>query len=408
MLRNSKKNDDIITQTTSRKNEGKFQSDKVFAISLGHMLHDTYSSFLAPLVPLLVEKLGITLALAGLLDSVRNIPSLLNPLFGLLADRINTKIFVIITPAVTAVIMSLIGTAPSYSVAVIMIFVMGISASLFHVPAPVMINNFSGSKTGKGMSWYMLGGEISRTLGPLIITGAISLWGLEGTWKLIPFGLIASFFLYLKLKNVHQFKSEHESKKNRSQSYGFKKHLPLFGSIAGYTVFMMALKISVTLFLPAYLVFKGRTLVSASFHLSVLQFAGAVGTLTAGTISDKIGRKNTLYISGFMCPLFMWIFLVSPIEFNIPILAALGFFLFASGPVLLALVQNAGSHSPAFSNGLYMTINFTLRALIVLLVGIFIEKMGFIFAYKFIGFWAVGVLPMIFFITENRRSNVQQ
>ena len=52
------------------------------------------------------------------------------------------------------------------------------------------------------MSFYMIGGEIARTLGPLIILGAISIWGLEGSIKLLPFAILASVIIYIKLKNV--------------------------------------------------------------------------------------------------------------------------------------------------------------------------------------------------------------
>ncbi len=377
-----------------------YQGDKVLVVSFGHMLHDIYSAFLAPLVPLLVAKLGISLALGGMLDSIRNLPSLLNPLFGYIVDKLRTRYFIILTPVVTAITMSLLGLAPSYAVACILLLVMGISASFFHVPAPVMIKRFAGTQTGRGMSWYMLAGESSRTLGPLIITGAITVWGLEGTWKLIPFSFIASFLLYLKLKNVELYSSRH--KDDSDAGTGIREMLPLFGSITGYTSFMMALKIAVTLYLPAYLLYQGKSLVEASFMLSVLQFAGAAGTFFAGSISDKIGRKNTLYISGLICPVLMWTFLKAPEEFYIPILAVLGFFLFASGPVLLALVQDAGARSPALANGLYMTINFSVRALVVFIVGVLVERFGYEAIYFYIVFWSLGVLPLIFMIPEKR------
>lgn len=136
-----------------------FQSGKILVISLGHLFHDVYSSFLSPLLPLLVNKLGIPLSLAGMLDVIKSSPTLFNPFLGLLVDRICVKYFVIITPAITAIIMSLIGMAPSYAVLAIMVFVMGISATLFHIPSPVLIKSFSADKTGTGMSWYMLGGN---------------------------------------------------------------------------------------------------------------------------------------------------------------------------------------------------------------------------------------------------------
>jgi MFS transporter, FSR family, fosmidomycin resistance protein len=389
-------------ERTGTQEIGQFQTDKVLAVSLGHMLHDIYAAFLAPMLPLLVGKLGITLSMAGMLDAVRNAPSLLNPFFGLLADRISVRYFVILSPAVTAVIMSLLGAAPSYTVAVLMLLVMGVSSSLFHVPSPVVIKRFSGSKTGKGMSWYMLGGEFSRTLGPIIITWAVTLWGLEGTWRLMPVGLVASVVLFLKLKDVDGDQVVREGRSIGNSGRRAAALVPLFSSIAGYTAFMMAMKIAVTLYLPAYLVNQGRTLMSASFLLAVLQFAGAAGTLTAGTISDIIGRKRTLYIAGIACPLLMWLFLVSPGAFAVPILAALGFFLFTNGPVLLALVQDAEPDSPSFANGMYMTINFGARALSVFVVGVFIEKVGFGLTYRVAALWAVGVLPLIFFIPEKR------
>jgi MFS transporter, FSR family, fosmidomycin resistance protein len=378
-----------------------FQSGKVLAVSFAHMCHDIYGAFLSPIIPLLVNKLGISLSMAGMLDVIRSLPSLFNPLLGLLAERIRVKYFVIFTPILTAVIMSLIGIAPTYGVAAIMLFVMGISSTMFHIPSPVLIKDFSADKTGRGMSYYMLGGELSRSLGPLIITAAITLWGFEGTWRLIPYGVGASFLVYFMLRD---YQRDEEIAKNRN---GFgagaaaKKFMPFLIPISGYMLFMLAIKVAVTLYLPAYLVNQGKTLMSSSFLLSVLQFSGAAGTLCAGSISDRIGRKATLYISGLACPILMWLFMVSGDAFMLPLLAALGFFLFASGPVILALVQENNPDSPAFANSMYMTITFIIRSLIVFLVGHYIEAIGFEMTYKIAAVASVGVLPFIFFFPKN-------
>ena len=72
----------------------KFQTEKIVSISFAHLFHDIYSAFLAPILPLLIAKLGISLSLAGLLDVVRRIPALFNPLIGLVADRICFKYFI--------------------------------------------------------------------------------------------------------------------------------------------------------------------------------------------------------------------------------------------------------------------------------------------------------------------------
>ena len=76
----------------------------------------------------------MSLTQAGFLSSVMQIPALLNPYIGVLADRISVRYFVILAPAMTAVPMSLIGLAPSYGVLLILLFITGISVSVFHVP----------------------------------------------------------------------------------------------------------------------------------------------------------------------------------------------------------------------------------------------------------------------------------
>lgn len=382
--------------------EKKFQTGKVIAVSSAHLLHDIYSSFLAPLLPLLVGKLGITLSMAGLLDSLKNSPSLFNPFFGLLVDRFYVKYFVIITPAVTAVIMSLLGIAPTYGVVVVMVFVMGVSSTFFHIPSPVLIKKLSADRTATGMSFYMLGGELSRTLGPLLITGAVTLWGLEGTWRLIPFGLAASLVLVYVLRDFKSEKPKQQKKTGEKPLRDAGPLIKMFTPITGFLFFILAMKVSLTLYLPAYLMSEGKSLVAASLSLSVLQFAGALGTLGSGFISDKIGRKRYLYICGTLTPLLMWFFLISGETLRLPLLAALGFFLFAYAPVILAIIQDSETHSPSFVNGLYMTITFVIRTLAVFLVGFFGEKIGFGITYRVAAGMAFGVLPFIFFLQERQ------
>ena len=183
------------------KREG-FQRRSVITVSVAHFVHDIYTSFLAPALPLIIEKLGMSYGLAGLLAVIQRISSLFNPLVGIIAERPIMKYMVILSPAVTAASMSLIGVAPGYIFLAVILFVSGLSSTMWHVPTPTMIKYLSGKRTGKGMSYYMLGGELARTIGPLIILGVIELWGLEGTWKMMPLGFAASIVLYLNFRIV--------------------------------------------------------------------------------------------------------------------------------------------------------------------------------------------------------------
>lgn len=381
----------------------KFQSGNVLLVAGSHMLHDIYSSFLAPLRPLLIEKFGVSLALASIWDLIMRIPWFLNPLIGMIAERTAARYFIIITPAITAVVMSLLGVAPSFTIVSILLFTMGISSAVFHVPAPTMVKRLSGEHTGRGMSFYMFGGELARTTGPLIITASVSYWGLEGTWKLIPFGLIASFILFLKLRNI----KISEELKNRKSAKGnalstLKKYLPFFFVLIGFTLFRAIMKSGLTAFLPTfYYSERGESLWFANSALAVFQLAGALGTILAGIISDKLGRKYTLLIISIISPIMMFLFVNSEGWVAFVFLGLMGFFVFAPGPVLIALVQDRSKERPVFMNSIYMTVTFITAALAVFFSGLMGDWLGLEKTYLISSFLALGAIPFVLLLKEN-------
>jgi len=387
----------------SEAEKGKFQRSNIILLSLTHLLHDIYSSFLAPLRPLLIEKFGITLAVASLWDLFQRIPWLLNPFIGMIAERTAARYFVILTPAITAVSMSLLGVAPSFTVVSILLLVMGISSAAFHVPSPVMVKKVSGRFTGKGMSYFMFGGEMARTLGPLVITGAVSLWGLEGTWKLIPFGLVASLILYFKLRKIRISSDLRKEDKKPQYWSSAKKLIPFFLILIGITFFRSIMKSGLTAFLPTYFYSeKGETLWFANSALAVFQLAGAMGTLLAGTISDRIGRKTSLLIISIVTPFLMALFVSSSGAWSFVFLLLLGIFVFAPGPVLMALVQDVSKELPVFMNSIYMTISFGTSAVSVVFAGVLGDWLGLDQTYLISAAIAIGAVPCVLLLKSKR------
>ncbi len=381
----------------------RLQSGNVIIISITHFLHDVYTSFLAPVLPLLIEKLSLSYTLAGILSLVQRLPSVFNPFVGLLADRVSLRYFVIICPAVTSVSMSLLGVAPHYVVLIILLAVAGVSSAFFHVPAPVMVKKVSGNKIGMGMSFFMLGGELARTTGPLIILGAVSIWGFEGSYKLIPFGLLASFLVYLRLRNIKVYKELQKKQKNGNALVTLRRHLRYFVGLTGFVLFTAFMKSTIAIFLPTFFNEQGETLWSGGIHLAIYQLAGSVGIFASGSISDIIGRKNTLLISSVLNPVFMWLF----ISFHttivaVPMLILLGFSLISAGSVLLATVQDIQSEHPAFLTGMYMAVNFALGALVVTITGAISDLTSMTIAYKITATLGVLAIPFAFLI-HNRR-----
>jgi len=359
------------------------------------MAHDIFSSFLAPLLPLLIEKLGMSLSVAAFLNILTRIPSLFNPFFGILAEKTGAKYFVILTPAVTAISMSLIGLADSYIILFILLFVAGISAALFHVPSPTMIKEAAGDRTGTGMSFFMVGGESARTIGPLLVTAAVSWWGLEGIWRLMPIGILASFLLYVKLKDFDLNRPLAKPKEKGDTKRLLKQFTPFFIAIALYILFQAGMKSALTLYLPVYLTSQGESLWVAGISLSVLQFFGVIGTFASGNISDKIGRTRTLMLSSTGAAVFMGVFIYTGSMFA---LALLGLFLFSANPVLMAAVQDTDSHMPTFMNSMYMSINFGVSAVVVFAVGFLGDMVGLSSTYLIFNIVAIGAIPAALFL----------
>jgi len=381
----------------------KFQSSKVVSISFAHLVHDIYSSFLAPILPILIDKFGLSYTLASLLSISQRIPSILYPLVGIIADKYPIRLFVILTPLITAISMSLLGVAPSYIVLCILLFVSGLSSIFFHAPSPVLVKEISGNRVGKGMSFYMIGGEVARTLGPLIILGAISLWGFEGSWRLLPFAVLASVIIFIKLKNVDTHKHAKSNADARVWKT-FRKILPLLLIMAGLIFFRQFMKSGLTTFLPTYFGdFKNQEYWISVMSLVVYEGAGILGTFFGGTLSDKLGRKKILIASGILSPLLMLLFLHSSGIFVFILLLLVGFFQFSSSPVLLAYIQEIDSDHPSFVNSIYMFLNFGFGSLTLLFFGMASDWMDINFSMNISAYVALGAIPFIFLLPAEKR-----
>jgi FSR family fosmidomycin resistance protein-like MFS transporter len=86
----------------------------VITLAGGHLVHDSFTSFLSPLLPLLIAKLGLSLTLAGSLAALQSFPALINPLLGVIGDRVSLRWLAVLAPTVSAIAMTLVGAAPTY------------------------------------------------------------------------------------------------------------------------------------------------------------------------------------------------------------------------------------------------------------------------------------------------------
>ena len=382
------------------KEKKKFEWTSIILISLAHLVHDVFGSFFVPILPLLKAKMGLSNTGVGMLSVIQKIPALLNPLVGVLSDRLPMRIFIIVAPALTTIVMSLLGMAPNFAMLGILLFVAGLSSTFFHTPAPVMIKELARENAGRGMSIFMLGGEGARAIGPLLITAAITWWTLEGTWRLIPFGLASSFVLFLAFRK-RPIKERLKAKPAFSDIKAtFKRLLPFFMILAGFIFFRNIAKSTMTTFITIYLHDKGESMWFTNSALAALQLAGAVGVMFSGTISDYIGKRKVLLTISIMTPILMGLLFVVEGYLLIPVMLLLGFFMLSPGPVMLSLVNSMDSEHPAFVNGVFMTLGFIISALTTLLVGMVSDRIGLESSFKIAAILSIGAIPFVFRMTK--------
>lgn len=374
------------------KQESAFDYARILLICSGHFVHDVYSAFISPLLPLLIDKLGLTLLMAGSLPVFMQAPSLLGPLIGYLADRFSVRYLVIFAPAITATLATMIGFMPTYGTAALLLFCVGVNIMAFHAPAPAMIAHVAGAKVGRGMSLFMAAGELARSVGPLLVGFGVTQWGMEGLWRLMFFGWLSSAVLFWRLRDVSA-KREGRGGKRKPM---LKRYARVFAPLLGVMLLRNMAASSLGIFMVVYLVdIRGFELTLATGALALYEFSGVGGALLGGTLSDRFGRRKMVAGAAISSALLMLIFVHVEGALMVPLLIGLGFTALSVSPVFLALVQDQLPESRATANGVFMLYAFGVRAINVIMVGALGDALGLQKAFIAAALISLLCLPVI-------------
>lgn len=328
----------------------RFDARTVTVLSGAHFVHDSYPAFTGVLLPLLIPKLGLTLAEAGLLASGIRWTTLLQPFLGYVADRLDTRFFVIVAPATTAICVSLIGIAPSFFAVFVLLLLSGVSHAAFHPAAAAVVTRVSGNRWGKGTSFFMTGGELGRALGPLYIAAVLTMVGLEWSWIALVPGLAFSVLLYDRLHRSGTIRFRHPAGDIRAAvRHGRRGLTALSTAIAFRAVGNGAL----TTFLPTLAVASGTGIAYAGAALAAYELGGTAGAFLGGTWSDRLGRRAVLAVGlAVGLPVLALALLIDTGAMQLAVLALAGFFVLSGGPVQLVTMQELLPENRSMATGI--------------------------------------------------------
>ncbi len=315
-----------------------FDRRGVLLLSGAHLAHDVYPAFLGVLLPLVIDELDISLAFAGVLASMIRWSTSLQPVLGHWADRTDTRYWVILTPAITASCMSLLGAAPNTTVVVVLLLLAGLSHAAFHPAGGAMATRASGTEWGRGSSYFMTGGEIGRVLGPVFIGAVVGTWGLRASPFAVVPGLIATLLLW------RRFGSSRALLLRSGPPAGIvdalrsgRSSLLLF---SGAVVFRSFTNISILIYYPTFAIREGTTLFVGAVALAVYEVGAVAGTLTGGFLSDRHGRVRVM-LHGLLAglPAMAGAILLGPTVPGFALLLVAGFLWLSATGVELAVMQ---------------------------------------------------------------------
>jgi MFS transporter, FSR family, fosmidomycin resistance protein len=343
----------------------------VLLMASAHFMVDGYGNIYAPLLPLLIPKLDLSLTAAGSLTMLYQIAASVAQVgFGHVADRWRPRLLVMAGPVVAVSVLSLVGIAPSVPLLAAILIVGGLGGAAFHPPAAALAHRLGGDHRGLAMSVHITGGTLGFSLGPLLFAPAAEHLGLSWTPLLAVPGLaVIAFFL----TRVPPIPVEHHAQAGFGALRPYAKPLALLYSIV---VLRTLASLAIATFVPVMLTRRGLSVTQAGVVIAIYLFASGVGGFFGGPAADRFGPRTVIVWSLILATPFL---LAAPLLSGWPfavVLAIGGFFLQSTLPVNVVFGQALAPVSAATVSSLMMGFAWGMGGFSVPLVGAIADRYG--------------------------------
>ena len=344
----------------------------IWATASTHFVVDAYGNMFAPLLPLLIPQLGLSLKTVGVLAMCFQLASSVSQLgFGTLADRWRPRVLLMAGPVLSVVVLSTIGTATSVGMLAAILLVGGLGGAAFHPPAAALVYAVSTGRKGLAMSTHISGGSLGFALAPLVFAPAVVALGRPWAWIVALPGLLAlSYTLRLMRRVPIPAKSQGQRWRD------LRPYAKPLGLLYAIVVLRTLTANSLSVFLPVLLTSQGMGVGQASAAVSLYLGVSTVGGFLGGPLSDAFGARRVIIWTLVASVPFLLLGQLTS-GWTLTALVAMGGFLLQSTlPVNVTFGQQIAPVSAATVSSLMMGFAWGVGSLLAPVVGIIGDTLG--------------------------------
>jgi FSR family fosmidomycin resistance protein-like MFS transporter len=368
-------------------------------IAAGHLSLELSNNFLPVVYPLLRQEMGLSYAQIGTIALVAIVAAtLLQPLFGYLSDRFDSRTLLILSLLWIGTIMSLTGVVRLYWLLIVVVAAGGLGSAAFHPAAAALASASAGKRRGASMSIFSVGGNIGAALSPLVVGAALFRVGLPGTLVLLPVMWAISLLMFHRFSRLPA--NSHINHSSHLQSSPVVKMGPMLALVL--VVLIAAARswfqASLNTYLPEWLQSTGWSAENAGVLLSVLLVSVAVGSLTGGTLSDRVGRIPIVLMSFLAMIPVLWFLLHTRGVAQVPLIILAGVTIGATFPVTILMAQEAWPRAVGLASSLAIGFGWLPGGLGAWSVGVVADRYSLTLALTTLMFAPlVGLLAALLF-----------